>query len=665
MVLAFIYFYLYLQNRKAYLRCWSISWFCYVLVLFLSAHSSQVEISLLERIGIEFFTLLSGIFLIRGVYKFIEKPLPKWVVLAYLGCGAWVTFTFLAHLPEIFRYLATFTLLASTYIQTGLLLLRYPPWEGIVKPITGWTLVLFGLKNLLTPYLQGLFWHSHWGFFLDSLATIIITVGALLIYFEKRKRDFQDRERHFRQITENMVDMVSLVDAQGVFQYASPSHRSILGYEPADLQGKPMLTYTHPEDINKVSRSFRQAILNDSSGRVEYRYRKSDGSYLWVESIGNVQCDEQGRITSIIISTRDVTKQKEFEEHLKYLSLHDPLTKLYNRTYFEQELERLADSQQPMGMIVCDVNGLKLINDTLGHHAGDLLLISAAEVIQSCFRGQDMVARIGGDEFAILLPGSDAKALEGASRRIKNAVQQFNAAHAERSLSISIGYAVGKPPFDILEIFKEADNYMYRRKLHHSKSARSAIVQTLLKALEARDFITEGHADRLQDMVENLGHQVDLPTNRITDLRLLAQFHDIGKVGIPDRILFKEGPLTAEETKEMQRHSEIGFRIAQSAPELLPVADWILKHHEWWNGQGYPLGLQGDEIPLECRILAIADAYDAMTSDRPYRKALPQTAAILELEKNAGIQFDPLLVHKFVELLVEQREGLCNISQQI
>ena len=200
---------------------------------------------------------------------------------------------------------------------------------------------------------------------------------------------------------------------------------------------------------------------------------------------------------------------------------------------------------------------------------------------------------------------------------------------------------------------------MYREKLHRSKSTRSAIVQALMKALEVRDFITEGHADRLQELVISLGREMNLSERNLADLRLLAKFHDIGKVGIPDRILFKPGRLTGEESKEMQRHSEIGHRIAQSAPDLLPIADHILRHHEWWNGGGYPLGLKGDDIPLECRILAIADAYDAMTSDRPYRNAMSQEEAFIELVNNSGIQFDPKLVPIFIRVFARDQTERC------
>lgn len=201
------------------------------------------------------------------------------------------------------------------------------------------------------------------------------------------------------------------------------------------------------------------------------------------------------------------------------------------------------------------------------------------------------------------------------------------------------------------ELFKRADDNMYREKLHRRQSNRSAIVETVMKLLEARDFITEGHADRMQELVVKLSLALNFSEARLADMRLFAKFHDVGKVGIPDRILLKEGPLDPDEKAEMQRHCEIGFRIAQSATDLLPIAEWVLKHQEWWNGQGYPLGISGEDIPVECRILSIVDAYDAMTSDRPYRKAMPKDRAIEELRRCAGSQFDPELVERFIALL--------------
>jgi HD-GYP domain-containing protein (c-di-GMP phosphodiesterase class II) len=200
-------------------------------------------------------------------------------------------------------------------------------------------------------------------------------------------------------------------------------------------------------------------------------------------------------------------------------------------------------------------------------------------------------------------------------------------------------------------VFKEADNHMYRKKLYRTQSVRSTIVSTLINTLKARDLATEQHASRLEKLLVRMAVLIGLPESTIADLSLLAKFHDIGKVGISDAILLKEGPLTSDEWTEMRRHCEIGYRIALSAPDLAPIADWILKHHEWWDGQGYPLGIQGEEIPVECRLLAIADAYEALTSARPYRRTFSHREAMAELWRHTGTQFDPYLLEKFVKML--------------
>lgn len=349
----------------------------------------------------------------------------------------------------------------------------------------------------------------------------------------------------------------------------------------------------------------------------------------------------------------ELLQRKQIEEQLRYTISHDALTGLYNRAYFEDILHSLSYANGAVpAVIVYDVDGLKIINDTMGHHAGDQLLVSASKIIKTASPDNAIVARIGGDEFATVLLTADELYLEHVIKTILQAVNLHNEKHPHLPLSLSTGHAFKRSAADtVVSLLKEADDNMFRVKLHRSSSVRSTIVQGLLKALEARDFITEGHGERLEELVVAIALKLSLPEYQLADLRLLAKFHDIGKVGIPDSILFKLHPLTPKEYEEMKRHCEIGHRIALAATDLAPIAGYILHHHEWWNGKGYPHGLQENNIPLPCRILAIVDAFDAMTNDRPYRKALPKENALAELRTYAGTQFDPHLVDTFIKMI--------------
>lgn len=483
------------------------------------------------------------------------------------------------------------------------------------------------------------------------------TQGAILVFrdvSEERSRNLALRtsEGRLRHITDNLLDIVAEVNRHGVISYASPSFQKVLGYDTTEVIGRSAFDFIHPDDRQAAVSAFDPPRLREND-RLEVRCLHADGRHLWFEVAANLLNDESGRFAGVLLAARDVTSRRRLEHRLRYLSWHDSLTGVFNRAYFEERMHELDRGKATqVGMLFCDVDGLKLINDTMGHEEGDLALQTLVRLISESCPEPAVVARIGGDEIAVLLPGVTSAELEAICRGIAQRVEHCNRDSGRFPLSISIGSAHGgSQHVPMHRLFKEADDAMYRVKLHRSQSTRSAIVSTLMRALEARDFVTEGHADRLQQTVQQLGQSLALPESTISDLKLLAQFHDIGKVGTPDRILFKAGPLTKEETAEMRRHCEIGHRIAQSAPDLVPVADLILKHHEWWDGQGYPLGLRGEEIPLACRILAIADAYDAMTSDRPYRRALSQAAALAELRRKAGSQFDPELVPKFIRLV--------------
>ena len=404
-----------------------------------------------------------------------------------------------------------------------------------------------------------------------------------------------------------------------------------------------------------VSLMVSSIFVNKINAYLHAMSQVEDGDFsvrIHSKSLTKEYASLSNKFNNMVLTIDNLIKERNQVEHkLRYMSMYDSLTNTFNRNYFEQAIDQLSkDTSDSVGIIVLDIDGLKFVNDTFGHALGDQLLINAAAIIRQSIPKNAVLSRFGGDEFAILVYDATEHMLENIINKIQEASKSFKLLN-KIELSISMGYAIKSDRLKTVDdVFKEADNNMYKEKLHHTQSKQSNIVQTLMIALEARDYITEGHADRLQELVVRLAKQINYSDYRHNDLRLLSKFHDIGKVGIPDRILFKPGPLTSEEMDEMKRHSEIGYKIARSSSELNHIADWILKHHEWWNGKGYPLCLQGCEIPMPCRILAIVDAYDAMTNDRPYRKAMTHEEAIAELVKDSGIRFEPYLVNKFVEL---------------
>jgi diguanylate cyclase (GGDEF)-like protein len=368
----------------------------------------------------------------------------------------------------------------------------------------------------------------------------------------------------------------------------------------------------------------------------------------------------------ILLAIEDITERKkmemmiqEREEHFKYMSFHDNLTGLYNRAYFAQELARLGKDlsrSTPISIISIDIDGLKLINDMLGHKAGDELLIMAAKIISMPFRKIDMIARIGGDEFSIILPGTDYQAALVKKAEIVKLTDKHNDEKPSTKMNMSIGVATseGIEGENIYDVYRRADENMYEYKVIHTDSPKSGVVDILLTALSERDFMAQGHSKRLTDLAVMMADKMNLSDDERRNLILLAKAHDLGKVGIPDKILFKPRKLSEEEYEKMKEHVRIGNKIAARSKELFYIANLILHHHEFWDGNGYSDGLKGEEIPLECRIFSIMDAYDAMISTRPYRDKISKKEAIAELRKHSGTQFEPRLVDEFLKCVEQE-----------
>lgn len=292
---------------------------------------------------------------------------------------------------------------------------------------------------------------------------------------------------------------------------------------------------------------------------------------------------------------------------------------------------------------------MKLINDALGHEIGDQLIRETARIMAACCREGDMLARTGGDEFTILMPNTSRKEAQALFKQIESAFRDEFRIQEENYMSVSLGFDTKESwSEDINQVIKSAEDIMYRRKLLEHKSSHGSIIAAMKSTMFNISHETEAHANRLVEMSRRIAAKLKLSSDEMDKLELLATLHDIGKLGIDRRVLNKETPLNEEEWKEMRKHPEIGFRIAMSTHELMPIAEYILSHHERWDGSGYPQGLAGENIPLLSRILSVIDAYDAMTSDRVYRHAVSREEALEELKQFAGTQFDPRIVEIFI-----------------
>lgn len=365
--------------------------------------------------------------------------------------------------------------------------------------------------------------------------------------------------------------------------------------------------------------------------------------------------DSEGNIHGVVLVFRDITEEKRRQDEIYYMSYYDSLTGLYNRRYFEEELKRLdTERNLPISVIMGDANGLKIINDTFGHNEGDKLLKQVAKAIKTSCRADDIAARWGGDEFVVLLPKTKRKDAEAVVKRIKKACSNMYV--GPLNVSIALGWDTKETmDQDLSEVLKSAEDFMYKHKVTESSSSRSNIINVIFNTIHEKNPRIEEHSKRVSDLCQRIGKAMELSETEINELKVSGLLHDIGKVAIDENTLKKPGKLTEQEWIEIKRHPDIGYRmIVNSSPEMADIAQYILFHHERYDGRGYPRGLKQEEIPLLARIIAVADAYEAMTNERCYGKVLAKDEAIEELIKGKGTQFDPDIVDVFIERVIKE-----------
>ncbi|MGI6752311.1 MAG: HD domain-containing phosphohydrolase [Anaerovoracaceae bacterium] len=499
----------------------------------------------------------------------------------------------------------------------------------------------------------------------DIMVVAFLLILILMIFYIHRKHvNLVESERNKEAIFSQLPGMVYRCknDSHWTMEYVSQGCRELTEYEENDLIMNNAISYNEiisPAYRGAVLSKWENVLLQRGSFKGEYEIITKSGESKWVMEQGHGIYDNDNEVNALEGIVIDITDKKRKEHQIEDLKNRDYITGLYNQKYIGDEMKRMDRSDfLPFTIAICDIDGLRMVNDAYGYEEGDQLIRTTALLIQSCLDESAVLGRTAGGEFTVLLPNTDEKKAHKLKMSIKRAVEAYNKSGRNilYAVSISIGYGTKmKEDWPIKDVLRAAVEYLNRRKLLNQNSSHSAIVSSIMATLYAKSQETEEHGQRLEELCQVMGREMGLSQVDLDDLQLLSKLHDIGKIGIDDRILNKPTKLSNEEWEVMKKHPEIGHKIAMTTPQLRHIAEYILYHHERWDGTGYPKGLKGEEIPIVPRVLAIADAYDAMTVDRIYRKAMTEEAAIGEIEKNAGTQFDPGIAALFARIIKEKK----------
>jgi diguanylate cyclase (GGDEF)-like protein/PAS domain S-box-containing protein len=481
-----------------------------------------------------------------------------------------------------------------------------------------------------------------------SIATFLDITDLKVIQKEAEKS-----ENIYKTIFESTKSPMAVIGEDASILLANAAMEELTGLKKSDIEGKKKYSdFLLKDNAQYLSDKKRLKQICDI-GSLESYEAKIITSNAKIKDV-TIDYSKIKDANLNIVSFNDITDTKKNLEQIRYLSFYDNLTDLNNRAYFEETLRKFSVLENyNIGIMIIDLNGLKIINDIFGFDCGDKMLQSVARIIKESARSKDILCRYGGDEFIIIIPEADQAIL---SELVKKINIKCNKTKSEKiPISLSIGYAFGSIRHGkIRHIIKEAEDNMYKRKLLENKSNVSLIVTALENVLLEKSYETKNHAKRILDLSIKLGLKAGLVRSALDELALLAKLHDIGKIAIPDTILKKKSKLNKTEWEIIKKHTEIGYRISQSIKQFAPISDAILSHHEWWDGSGYPNSIKEEKIPVISRIIAITDAYDVMVNGRPYKKKMSIEESISELKRCSGTQFDPTLVDRYIEIILEE-----------
>jgi diguanylate cyclase (GGDEF)-like protein/putative nucleotidyltransferase with HDIG domain/PAS domain S-box-containing protein len=493
-----------------------------------------------------------------------------------------------------------------------------------------------------------------WPFMMVLLSTYLIGLYVIVsIYKQTIESQYilvRKSETFLTQIINGVNIAIITTDIGDQISYCNDVARKLFGQSLVDKRFtseiKPKLT---PYEISFASTLLMKRTL------VSYQHNERE-SILIIDK--SDMTDEVGKIIGHVIVLEDVTHILNTEQELEYISEHDLLTRLNNRMTFEKQLRRFdVEQNYPLSIAMLDINGLRLINESFGHKVGDQLIISLAQVLKSIDKEGIEIARIGGDEFAMLLPKTSYKEADDLVSSVQDKSQTIVIKGIELSFSAGIATKIDKKQ-SIDDVYKLMENNLLKAKKFENNSLQSKTIDLIMLTLYEKNKREMRHSERVGNLSERLAKELGLPNNDIKRIRLAALMHDIGKIAIEEQILNKESNLTESEWQRVKQHAEIGYRLLNSNSDFEDIAQYVLEHHEHYDGLGYPKGLKGKEIKKEARIISIADAFDAMTGFRTYKKSLSIDQAVDQLLINKGKQFDPDFVDVFIEKVIKYKKEI-------
>lgn len=376
--------------------------------------------------------------------------------------------------------------------------------------------------------------------------------------------------------------------------------------------------------------------------------------------------------------------EREHRDKMTYLAIMDGLTEVYNHRYFQEALKNYINEAKiknyPVSLALIDIDCFKSYNDLYGHQAGDRILKEIAFILKTNIRESDILARYGGEEFAIIMPKTDEKQALEIAERLRNIIDKYRFQGEENlpnsNLTISIGVSCYPDKAKSLnDLINSTDDALYRAKFFNKNRVETyrsvleelkeevddkhfdliASIKTLISVINAKDRYTYAHTERVVMLCELVAKELNFSEQDSKTLKYGAYLHDIGKIHISEEILNKKMPLSEEEWNILKQHPQNGVNIIKPIESLSNVIPLILHHHERYDGLGYPSQLKGEEIPYLARVLTVVDSFDAMTSDRPYRRGKSFDEAIEEIKLCSGTQFDPQIASSFIRILLSRR----------